>query len=254
MSWLYLPEQVVGSMLLSTCSDSGQSATSKTRIAPLVSSKPESEMVFSTMLPSGTTLKHSTGDPGVDAWISSLLASRASRSRSGVRSLEKMTLETAGLVPFALLEKSGPRGFFWRTPQISFSTRENENANLISSESLRSWPAWGMWDAMAVYPQAVLDSTTNGDGCGLLPTPLTRDGASFYVCTHQTALRIMNKSGSHSRQLHWSQLGTVFHDLKKGWANPRFSELMMGWPIGSTDLQPLERGRFQQWLRQHGDY
>jgi len=30
-------------------------------------------------------------------------------------------------------------------------------------------------------------------------------------------------------------------------------EHLMGWPIGWTDLEPLETGKFQQWLCSHGE-
>jgi len=269
MSWLHLPEghtnlesylcslaQEADSWQQNGSWDSEQSDTLSGQTIPSQCSKPESETDSLMTHQSLETLGGLTGSRGEDLLMCSPLASHnyANLSALEARSTEKTIPATAGQIPFALLERSGPHGFFWRTPQTSFSTATSEAANLISSESLRSWPAWGMWDAMAVYPLEPLDSSTNGDGCGLLPTPVARDGKSFYVVTYQTALRIMNRSGSKSRQLHWSQFGTVFHNLKKGWANPRFSEAMMGWPIGFTDLRPLEKGRFQEWLRQHGDY
>ncbi len=37
-----------------------------------------------------------------------------------------------------------------------------------------------------------------------------------------------------------------------GQLNPTWVEWLMGWPLGWTDLQPLETGRFQQWCEQHG--
>ena len=250
MSWLYLPEQVAGCSPANGCLAGERSATSKIQHTPSRCSKRESETGCSTTRPSGTMLEHSTGDPGVDAWISSLRASRASPGPLEEKTGEKMILATFGRTPFALLERPSPRGYCWRTPQTCFSSLINETAHRISSELLRSWPAWGMWAGGAAYPQEQLDWTTNGDGCGLLPTPLTRDGKSFYVCTKKTALRVMQNKPLH--QLHWSQFGIVYHDLKKGWANPRFSELMMGWPTGWTDLQPLGRDKFQQWLESLG--
>lgn len=36
--------------------------------------------------------------------------------------------------------------------------------------------------------------------------------------------------------------------------NPAWVEWLMGWPIGHTDLKPLEMGKYQEWLRQHGIY
>lgn len=37
-----------------------------------------------------------------------------------------------------------------------------------------------------------------------------------------------------------------------GSVNPTWAEWLMGWPIGWTDLKPLEMGRFRQWYRSHG--
>jgi len=35
-------------------------------------------------------------------------------------------------------------------------------------------------------------------------------------------------------------------------ANPEYLEWMMGWPIGWTDLEPLEMDSFRLWLSAHG--
>jgi hypothetical protein len=37
-----------------------------------------------------------------------------------------------------------------------------------------------------------------------------------------------------------------------GSLNPAWVEWLMGWPIGWTDLSPLETAKFRQWLRSHG--
>jgi len=39
-----------------------------------------------------------------------------------------------------------------------------------------------------------------------------------------------------------------------GALNPLWVEWLMGWPLGWTDLNPLETARFQSWLQQHGKY
>lgn len=39
-----------------------------------------------------------------------------------------------------------------------------------------------------------------------------------------------------------------------GSLNPPWVEWLMGWPIGWTDLRPLEMDKFQQWCRSHGQY
>jgi DNA (cytosine-5)-methyltransferase 1 len=37
-----------------------------------------------------------------------------------------------------------------------------------------------------------------------------------------------------------------------GTLNPTWVEWLMGWPLGWTDLRPLETDKYQQWLQQHG--
>jgi len=34
--------------------------------------------------------------------------------------------------------------------------------------------------------------------------------------------------------------------------NPKWNEWLMGWPVGWTDLKPLETAKFQQWCEKHG--
>ncbi len=43
-----------------------------------------------------------------------------------------------------------------------------------------------------------------------------------------------------------------YKDAGTGSLNPPWVEWLMGWPIGWTDLKPLETGKFQKWLRLHG--
>jgi len=37
-----------------------------------------------------------------------------------------------------------------------------------------------------------------------------------------------------------------------GKLNPTWVEWLMGWPLGWTDLKPLETDKYQQWLQLHG--
>jgi hypothetical protein len=39
-----------------------------------------------------------------------------------------------------------------------------------------------------------------------------------------------------------------------GSLNPTWVEWLMGWPLGWTDLKPLETDKFQQWLHSHGEF
>jgi hypothetical protein len=35
--------------------------------------------------------------------------------------------------------------------------------------------------------------------------------------------------------------------------DPSCGEVVMGWPMGWTELQPLEMDKFQEWQQQHGE-
>ena len=61
----------------------------------------------------------------------------------------------------------------------------------------------------------------------------------------------------------WAQLNKACKDKDEvrkmgagngGQLNPTWVEWLMGWPIGWTDLKPLETGKYQQWQQQHGIY
>ena len=57
------------------------------------------------------------------------------------------------------------------------------------------------------------------------------------------------------RKKKYAQGGTPLSMALGGKAHPAFLEWMMGWPIGwseATELEPLEMGRFRQWLDLHG--
>jgi hypothetical protein len=46
---------------------------------------------------------------------------------------------------------------------------------------------------------------------------------------------------------------TVLRELGSldGQLNPEWAEWFMGWPIGSSGLEPLETARFREWQQQH---
>ena len=56
------------------------------------------------------------------------------------------------------------------------------------------------------------------------------------------------------RQKKYSQGGTALSCAIGGKLNPNWVEWLMGWPIGWTDLKPLETDKCQQWQRLHGRF
>jgi hypothetical protein len=48
--------------------------------------------------------------------------------------------------------------------------------------------------------------------------------------------------------------GTTKEEWAGGTLNPPWVEWLMGWPVGWTDLKPLETDKFQSWQQQHGGF
>ena len=74
----------------------------------------------------------------------------------------------------------------------------------------------------------------------LYPTPKCQDSRAALIDRHK------------------SNLGEVVHGgietlpTKTARLNPNWVEWLMGWPIGLTDLKPLETAKFRSWLQLHG--
>ena len=71
---------------------------------------------------------------------------------------------------------------------------------------------------------------------------------------------VEEKNGSFSRTnakgVRWGVKlrDTVAHTDNGGKLNPFWVEWLMSWPIGWSDLQPLETGKFLAWLNSHGRF
>lgn len=94
-----------------------------------------------------------------------------------------------------------------------------------------TWNRWVTKPKQLNYQRQTWVLTTFGIDVGYLHTPTTK--ANFTAPSMQ----------KHAGCREWVR---VF-----GKITPNHYEWMMGWPIGWTDLKPLEMGRFQLWQRQH---
>jgi len=96
-------------------------------------------------------------------------------------------------------------------------------------------PRWGIMQDGECLEFASLARITSEKGfLSLLPTPTchnAKEGAYPAEYTRNTPTLA-------------AQIG--------GKVNPEWNEWRMGWPIGWTDLKPLETDKFQQWLHSHG--
>ena len=100
--------------------------------------------------------------------------------------------------------------------------------------SLKTWPRWGMMQNGECFQQEPLEQTTRGSESGYLPTPTchnAKEGAYPAEYTRKTPTLATHVGGK---------------------IHPEFTEWMMGWPLGWTDLKPLATDKFQQWQQKHG--
>ena len=225
-------------------------------------------------LQSGLTFEPSMRQRGVDAWISSLRATRANRSRSLAVAAASMTNDGSGMrcgAAFATLE---PASHSWRTFQATFLGRSDEwsetwprAGGVSNGTAYRRLPSAPLTDAIAssswLPTPAASDSNssrsagyaktaTHNPGMtltdalvrGLLPTPTSSEAVRGW------AVRGKNAQGGKSlgetllptpttrpeshRHNGGDPLGTRVGGQNGHRLNPQFVEWMMGWPSNWT--------------------
>jgi len=276
MSFVYLPEVAADCSRRSGCSDGRPSATSSTPPTLSKSSRHESGTATSTTRPSGTTLEHSTGVPGVDAWILSRLAFRAHPSQLRVRDWPEKIRETCGPIQLGLSGSATRPSSFWKTFPV-LSRRAISSQSLTTSLRLvTQWPRRSPWGLITLVP----DISENE--YGYLPTPTTQDAhnnggpsqmrrntiplnalvmnlPTWIPCPYcQDFWCTIHQAHAHDCECPdlqtWDEGGMNPYDqrLPTMKPNPEFWEWLMAWPLEWTDLNPLATVRFHSWLRQHG--
>ena len=128
-----------------------------------------------------------------------------------------------------------------------------------------------------MYPTPYGLSANQGQGYGEFakairhwPTPIARDARSLKGASPKPGRQ---GSPTFVEQVSRQQFATPTSGISKGGKpknskgkrdlrldtdggalNPAWVEWLMGWPIGWTDLEPLETGKFQSWQRSFGGY
>jgi len=167
-----------------------------------------------------------------------------------------------------LLAKYDQDTCLWKTAQCSLV----EDLESFSE----TFPEWGMMQNGELYQQSPLEPYTSEEEYGLEPNNETffhapvsggMDGGSNSRkalkkrMSFPTPVSSMHK-GSHQRSLirksgksrENDRLDHCVMASHGGPLNPAWVEWLMGWPLNHTDLKPLEQGKYQEWLRQHGSY
>jgi hypothetical protein len=158
----------------------------------------------------------------------------------------------------------------WRTVQCSLLEDLNE--------SLQTLPQWGMTVGGELYllPTLVQSTNENESGLSLVPTPTSSTGGANHNSPSTLAGKryTMNLAGFvqlHPTRQMWGtpkaqdsrhalrdrgkgNLGEQVSGLHNGGKlSPLWTEWLMGWWIGWTDLKPLEMDKSHYVQQQHGE-
>jgi len=126
-------------------------------------------------LPSGTTSSPLTDDPGVERWISSVLASRVNPTQTPDSARAPMITGTSGPTPSESLGKWDQDSSFWRTCQASLW--EMVDGHHMAAPWSDSWPRSGMTRSGELFPLPMQERHTSetGGGSWHIPTPTSAD-------------------------------------------------------------------------------
>lgn len=151
----------------------------------------------------------------------------------------------------------------WKTAQLSLL----EGSAVFSA----TWPNWGSMRNGECWEQATWAPHIAASASGLWPTPTVYGnhnkpgasknagwGLSSAVKLWPTPTASASKGSSAGALLRKDgrsrindRLDHKIMHLEGGQLNPAWVEWLMGWPIGWTELKPLEMARFHEWQRQH---
>jgi hypothetical protein len=274
MSYTYLQEREAG-FWEESCSDTPQFALWKLNLTAEKFYCNASETESCQSFQYGTTLKPSTERLGVESRTSCAAASRAKTSVWPAKvPVSKASGADYGEKCAESLARFDPASCSWKTRQLSLFGGE--------LESLANLPDWGMTARGELWPLTMSEHLTSANGFGYLPTPVKADGGQGtiiserdeYYITGTGMPRKINAAGTDG-SVGLSRLAGLLPtpncgDAKNPGGNqnqndltklakhpgkrlsPLFSEWMMGWPIGWTDIMPLEMDKFQKWWNSHG--
>jgi hypothetical protein len=227
MSWLF-SQALVEEYSVDICSDGEQCAPSNGNPTQLAYLSQDKMKKFSRLSRFGMTFRPLTADRG-EALLTSYLAAfhaKTSQPQAEEPELTEQKAECGTIWP-ASLAKYCHVTSSWKIVQRSVLEG--------SEESSVTWPRSGMMRSGQCWEQPMLALRTKGTGCGLWHTPTCHNAIEgAYPAEYKRKTPTLA-----------SQVG--------GKLNPTWIEWLMGWPLGWTDLKPLEMDKFRQWQRQHSN-
>jgi len=265
MNWLF-SQALVAAYLPESCSDGELSAPlsgSRTQLAYLPLDKMTAFLRLSRF---GMTFKLLTADRGAELLMSYLAAfpARTSALQEKAQASPASAAE-CGDTWRGSLARFDPVASLWRTAQHSLLED--------SQSSSVTWPRSGMTVDGQCWELPTLAHRTSATDSGLWPTPVASDIGSRNKPYAQggTPLSLAVKWPTPNAEDHRAGMSntpnrkqsslprTVAQELQTtqkhcGGLNPTWVEWLMGWPLGWTDLKPLEMDKSHFAPQPHGIY
>ena len=183
---------------------------------------------------------------------------------------EPTTSGTCGQQQRTLFASYSLNPFCLRTCQDLFHPVTLDESSVI-------WPTWGMWEGGELSAQPTAAHHISAPASGSWATPASQwlnvprgtlmeraaSGRALPLSSQvalkswptPTASDHRDRGGPSTPAVQRrEQIGKSIELSMRvdGALNPDWVEWLMGWPIGWTDLKPLEMVRFQAWLDAHG--
>ena len=227
MSWLF-SQVLVAEYSADICLDGAQSALWNGMPTQRASWLPDKTTDACRLSRSGMTFKPLTDTHGeaVLMWCLAAFPARTSPPQEKAQASSASDPACGWKWPESSV-KWNPITSSWKTRQCSLLAGLDEFSE--------TWPKWGMmrdgecWELMPQEPVIIAPES------GYVPTPCASDykgGA---------------RNGRDSEFKHWLK-----RRHGKSYPHPQRVEEMMMWPIGWTELAPLETARFHKWQLSHG--
>ena len=113
---------------------------------------------------------------------------------------------------------------------------------------MRRGACWAMTASVGSTPE---------NESGLLPTVTKELFSNWSSAKGKISNKGKRESGAKIGSIFWWKMTEQHLRLggmtdKKLLPDPSCGEILMGWPMGWTELQPLEMVKFQSWLLMHG--
>jgi hypothetical protein len=271
MSWLF-SQVLVGEYLGDICSDGEQSVQSNGNHTQQAYCLPDKMTEYSRLSRFGMMFK-----PLMESHGEELLM--LFRADFPVKTFQLQTQKVTDLTENG--QECGERwhGLFARYDPSTHSLKTVQCSLFEDlTESLQTFPRWGLMQNGVCWEQPMLEQITKGTEFGLsekMPTPNSWDAKRgpmskelMETGKHQVSLVTYVKhnpkkwgtpkaqDSRHAlRDRGKGNLGEQVSGLHNGGKlNPLWTEWLMGWPIGWTDLKPLEMDKCPYVQQQHGTF